>query len=289
MSLFAPGPVAQPFCAETVAHPFCAETVAVVAGNGPSLAHIAPGRVTGDDAILRTNSFFLEPHYYLGRRVDLAMIAGDPRVAPFIAETLRQNPGSYDLRHWSATNPAVARKIAARMLCPHQPMRYHGPGVEQAVARLCAQYQAQPTAGVQTLYLAHALGARHILLAGIDLYATPQRYAFDPGPRMRILMGRDLGTRSFDGHLHHPDLDRALIGWLADQPDVTLQRAADPSPLAGLLDLAPVRSGPPLDQPVKRPITDWAGSANGYPIGVLMALRKLRGVHMALMRRWRGQ
>ena len=86
----------------TVAHSFCAETVAVVAGNGPSLAQIAPGRVTGDDAILRTNSFFLEPSYYLGTRVDLAMISGDPRVAPFIAETLRQNHGSYDLRHWSA-------------------------------------------------------------------------------------------------------------------------------------------------------------------------------------------
>lgn len=267
---------------------FGPDTVAVVAGNGPSLAQIAPGRVTGADAILRTNSFFLEPAYYLGTRVDLAMIAGDPRVAPFIAETLRRHRHSYDLRHWSATNPAVGRKLTGRMLWPYQPMRYQSGQVAQAVARLCAQYQAQPTAGVQTMFLAHALGAGQILLAGIDLYATPQRYAFDPGPRMQVLMGKDFGSRSFDRHLHHPDLDRALIGWLAEQPDMRLQRAADPSPLADLLDLAPLRAGPALEQPVKAPITDWAGSANGYPIGLLMALRKVRGAQMALWRKWRG-
>jgi hypothetical protein len=267
---------------------FSPDTIAVVAGNGPSLAHIAPGRVTGADTILRTNSFFLEPVYYLGTRVDLAMISGDPRVAPFIAETLRRHQGSYDLRHWSATNPAVGRKLRRRMLCPYQPMHYATPDVAAAVARFCAQYQAQPTAGVQTMFLAHALGARHILLAGIDLYATPQRYAFDPGPRMQALMGRDLGTRTYDSHLHHPDLDRALIGWLASQPDVVLHRAADPSPLTGLLDLAPVREGPALEQPVKAPITDWSGSANGYPIGLLMALRKVRGVQRMLWRKLRG-
>lgn len=262
--------------------------VAVVAGNGPSLAHIAPGRVTGDDAILRTNSFFLEPSYFLGTRVDLAMIAGDPRVVPFLLETLCRTDHQYQLGAWSSPAPKVARMAARRLTCPHVPMRHATPAIAAEVARLMAEYNAVPTAGVQTLLLAHAMGARHILLAGIDLYATPERYAFTPGPRMRRLLGKDLATRSFDSRLHHPDLDRRLIAYLAVQPDVTLQRAAAASPLADLLDLAPVRAGPPLHQPVKEPIADWADWAGGwYPVGALWALRTLRGAQMRLMDRLR--
>jgi len=263
--------------------------VAVVAGNGPSLAHVAPGRVTGADAILRTNSFFLEPEYFLGTRVDLAMIAGDPRVVPFLLETLCRAPHLYRIGGWSSPAPGVARMAARRMSCPQVPMACLTPAVAAEVARLSDHYRAVPTAGVQTLLLAHAKGARHILLAGIDLYATPQRYAVTPGPHMRRLLGQDLGTRSFDNRLHHPDLDRRLIAFLADQPGLTLQRAADPSPLSGLLDLAPPRTGPALHQPPKVPITDWAGWADGwYPVGALWLPRQVRGAQMRLMRHLRG-
>ena len=79
----------------------------IVAGNGMSLTRIAPGRVLETDFIIRTNNFFFETHYYLGRRVDLAMMGGDPRVAPFMFETLWQCRKDYDLQGWSSFNPKV--------------------------------------------------------------------------------------------------------------------------------------------------------------------------------------
>lgn len=259
--------------------------VTVVAGNGPSLAAIAPGRVLATDAILRTNSFFLEPAYYLGPRVDLAMISGDPRVAPFLVETLAGLSGQYGVESWTSNDPRVIRIAARRLALPQVPLALADAETAAEVARLCDLYRAQPTAGVLLLLMAQALGARRILLAGIDLYAGSRRYAFDPGPRMRRLMGQDFGVRSWDNHLHHPDLDRRLIAWVAGRPGMALWRATDPSPLSELLDLAPLRDGPPPPAPAKTPVEDWAGWAGGwYPAWGLWVLRRGR----ALQRRLTG-
>lgn len=261
----------------------------VVAGNGPSLAGIAPGRVLASDAIFRINSFFLEPEYYLGRRVDLALLAGDPRVVPFVTETLRRAAGHYDIHRWAGSKPRVARIARGGGLpWPEEPMRQN-PEAEEALVRLSAEYQAQPTSGVLALYLAHAMGAGSIGVAGIDLYAAPRRYAFDPGPRMRALLGRDLGTRAYDRRLHHPDLDKAAIDWLAARPDVSLFRLSEDTPLSEHLDLAPERDGPAPARPEKAPITDWSGWAKGwYPVQALWVMRKVRGAQMRLMRRIKG-
>ena len=257
--------------------------VAVVAGNGPSLAAISPGRVLASDAMFRINSFFLEPEYYLGRRVDLAMVAGDPRVVPFLAETLRRAAADYQLRAWSAPSPRVARLARRALQAPFRPLRYRDAATAAEVARLSAEYQARPTSGIETVLMAHAMGARRILLAGIDLYATPRRYAFEPGPRMRALMGGDLGRRSWDRRLHHPDLDRRMLDWLARRGEVELFRLAEETPLAALLDLAPRRPGPAPEHPPKPPIEDWAGWAGGwYPLRLLWLMRRLRGWHMKL-------
>ena len=121
--------------------------VCVVAGNGPSLAAIAPGRVLAQDAILRTNSFFLETAYHLGTRVDLAMISGDPRVAPFLVETLSGLAGQYRLESWTSNDPRVIRIAARRLTAPQVPLAFADADTTAEVARLCDHYRAQPTAG----------------------------------------------------------------------------------------------------------------------------------------------
>ena len=259
---------------------FPAETFVVVAGNGPSLASVAPGRVLASDYVVRINSFFLEPEYFLGSRVDLAFLAGDPRVVPFVAETLRRSALQYDIRSWVGVKPGVARIVRrAGLPWPEEAMR-QSEAAKQALNRLEETYQAEPTSGILALFLAHAMGARRIGMTGIDLYSAERRYAFDPGPRMRSLLGRDLGARSYDRRLHHPDLDKAAIDWLAAQPDVTLFRLSEDTPLAAHLDLAPPRDGPAPDcPPTKEPITDWAPWAKGwYPIQALKLMRKIRAV-----------
>lgn len=252
--------------------------VTVVAGNGLSLTTIAPRRILAGDRIVRTNNFFFEHRYFLGSRVDLAFVGGDPRIAPFVFETLRRARAHYDIGAWSASTERVAR-IGRRFLdLPYRPPHHADAETAATLARLQARYQVVPSTGVQAVLLAHAMGARRIVLAGIDLYSGPQRYAYAPGRHQRDLLGADLATRAYDRHLHHPDLDRAVLDWLAGRPDTMLWRSADTAPLNGVLDLAPERTGPPLLATVKQQpqILDWADWAGWYPIALLKALRRAR-------------
>lgn len=248
----------------------------VVAGNGRSVARIAPGRLTPEDRIVRTNNFFFEPYYFLGRRVDLAFMGGDPRVAPFMLETLMRARHLYDLQAWSAQDPRVLRAARQRLPGAPVPMRYADRFIETEVARWMRHYQRCPTTGTYALLLAHALGARHILLAGFDLYHAPPRYPFEPGAHHKALLGHDLNQRRHDTHLHNPDLDRRIITFLNDRDDVTLLRSCDDTVLDDMLDLAPRRRGAvivPQPKPLPR---DWAPRTGLYPIALLKLLRRVR-------------
>lgn len=252
--------------------------VTVVAGNGPSLAKIVPNRILVGDTIVRTNNFFFEAQYFLGKTVDLAFVCGDPRISPFVFETLNRARAYYDVRQWSAPTCRVARIGRRRLNLPYQPLHHADDATTAKLADLQARYQVVPSTGIQALLLAQAMGARQIILAGIDLYSGPQRYAYVPGRHQRDLLGEDLATRSYDQHMHHYDLDRALIDWLASRPGMTLWRSADCPVLNDLLDLAGERPGPavratPKPQPQ---MLDWAGWAGWYPIALLKLLRRVR-------------
>jgi len=260
-----------------------ADQTAVVAGNGASLADITPGTVSTDDFILRTNSFFFEPAYYLGRRVDLAMIAGDPRVMPFVFETLWACRSHYDLKGWS-THDLRGLKAGQRRFAPlYRPMRYRDPEMETEVGALCARYQRKPTTGVITALMAHALGARQIVLAGIDLYTTDRRYVYDPGLNYRALMGLDVGGRGIDDKLHSQDLDRAVLAALNARRDVTLFAASANTALTDIMEPAPQRPGPRPDCAPHDAPKDWVGRVGLYPIGLLRLLRSGRSLQKRMV------
>ncbi|MEL7165874.1 MAG: alpha-2,3-sialyltransferase [Pseudomonadota bacterium] len=246
----------------------------VVAGNGPSLARIAPGTVLASDRIIRTNSFFFEPRYFLGRRVDLAMMGGDPRVAPFVFETLWQCRGDYDLARWSSHDPSVVRAGHRRFGQRYVRMPALDTPLENRLPALSARFEADPTTGVRAALMAYGLGARQIIVTGVDLYTTPDaRYTYAPGQNYRTLMGSDIGHRGMDLRLHTPDLDRAVLALLAQEDGLRLHRAQTDGPLADILDLAPVRDGIVPDQAVRQPPADWAAWAGLYPIRALKILR----------------
>lgn len=252
------------------------EGVTLVAGNGPSLATILPGRVLGQDRIVRANNFFFEDRFYLGQRVDLVLIGGAQRLSPFLFETLRQALTQYHLGAWSAYTPGVTRVGRRFLTQPYLPYRVANARVAKAVETLEARYQALLSTGVKSLLMAHALGARQIILAGVDLYAGPQRYVYQPGTHQRALLGADLATRGCDSAFHAADLDRAMIAWLAEQPDLSLTRAADSPALNAVLDLAPVRPGTPPEAGEKIAIHDWADWAGGAPIAALKVMHRAR-------------
>ncbi|MVO18516.1 hypothetical protein [Parasedimentitalea huanghaiensis] len=246
----------------------------VVAGNGPSIASLEPGCIQADDFIIRINNFFFEPRFFLGQRVDLAFMAGDPRVAPFMFETLHQCRADYDLRAWSSHNPRVVRAGQRRFGALYQPMRYRDSEIEAEVKTLIARYNRSPTTGVYAVLMAHAIGAQEIIMAGLDLYSTPQRYPYELGPHYRALMGQDLAARGIDSHLHHPQLDLDILKVLKTRDDVRLLRACDTPALKDLTDWAPVQGTPSLDQPRHSPPTDWAARSGFYSIELLKVLRR---------------
>lgn len=251
--------------------------IAVVGGNGPSLARIASGRVLSGDMVFRTNNFFFEPQYFLGRRVDMAVMAGDPRVAPFMFETLWRCRKDYELAAWTSHNPAVIRAGRRRFKSLFRPMNYRDAHIERAVRSLMARHDRKPMTGTYAVLMAHGMGVNRIVLAGFDMYGGGQRYIYRPGPQCRALMGQDLGHRGTDERLHAPDLDRAILEALMQRGDVSLWRASDQTMLDDLLPLAPQRDGAVCAATPRKAPTDWALRSGFYDIRMLRALRHLRG------------
>lgn len=248
----------------------------VVAGNGLSVTQLQPGVVLASDFIVRTNNFFFEQKHYLGRRVDLAFMGGDPRVAPFMFETLYRCGATYDLRGWSTHSNRIRRAGMHRFKSLFQQMCYGSQEIEAAVQSLITRYQRHPTTGVYAVLMAQGLGARQILLTGMDFHSGPRRYPFEPGPNYRALMGQDVNRRGVDPHLHNTDLDRALLELVGEQTGVQLLRCEDNPVLNALCDPAPQRSGPRIQVEPHAAPTDWASRRGLYPIVLLRGLRRIR-------------
>ena len=256
------------------------KTTYVVAGNGASLAQPFEGRILGSDFMLRTNNFFFEPRSFLGPRVDLAVMGGDPRVAPFMFETLWQCRKTYDLRHWTSHNPAVVRAGKRRFAPRYKPLSFGPPAIAPQVQALIAKYDRKPMTGTYALLAACGLHMAAppetrggIILAGMDLYGTDTRYAYQSSKNQMALLGHDLNHRRLDSRLHDVDLDMAIMALLQAHTDGALLRTSSNSRLDHIMDLDPKRAGAPPECVPTHPPKDWAAWAGGYPIALLRMLR----------------
>ena len=250
----------------------------VVAGNGTSLAEPHGNRILASDKIVRTNNFFFERQSYLGTRVDLAVMGGDPRVAPFMFETLWQCRGTYDITAWCSHNPKVQRAGQRRFARAFIPFPQLPGALAAQLQELIARYQCKPMTGTYGALAALGQGAEQIILTGFDLYQSGKRYTYDVGRRQSQLLGADLNTRSLDKGQHNIDLDIAVFELMQRHMAGGLSCAAPNAALSKVMDLAPIRDGAapditPLDAP-----RDWASWAGLYPLGALRALRAARRI-----------
>lgn len=248
----------------------------VIAGNGASLATSLKGTLLASDRMVRVNNFFFEPQSYLGLRVDLAVMGGDPRVAPFMFETLRQCQHTYNIKAWTSHNPAVARAGMRHFAAQHQPLRYGDPALEAQVKALIAQYDCAPMTGTYAVLAAYGAGAERIILTGMDFYQTGKRYTYQAGKHQKALLGADLDVRGLDQRLHNLDLDMAILALLQDHTGGALFRANTGSMLDNLMDMAPQRDGATPDVRPTNPPTDWSSRTGLYPITLLRFLRWAR-------------
>jgi hypothetical protein len=249
---------------------------AAVLGNGPSGAALRPGRLRTDDAIVRVNSFFAEPRLRAGPRVDLAFLGGDPRAAPFVACGIARSR-AHDLRAWASDDPRAARAATRHLAAPQLVLPPLPPSLAADLRALVAAAGLRPTSGTRAVLAAVALGARDVVIAGIDLYAGTTRYAFTPGPRMAALMDADYAAAAPSPAQHAPDLDRRILARVATEPGLTLRLAAPSPALDDVLDPAPDRGGPAsLDAGPNPGPHDWPAWAGPVPLAGLVALRRLR-------------
>lgn len=250
----------------------------VVAGNGPSVADIAPGQILADDVIIRVNNFFFEPRTWLGKRVDLLVAGGDPRVAPFLMETLKSCLSDYQITAWTAFNPRVVTNGQKILPLSYRDFPvFADPAFARQAQDIMGRYErVKPLTGTYALLMAYAAGARRFVLTGMDLYSSETRYFYQPGPHQRALLGGDLAERGLDGHLHDHRLDLELISLLADQNDVQIQHAHCAGYISDHLALAPIRKGAPVAVRRRHAPTDWSSRSGCYPIRLLRLMRRVR-------------
>jgi len=242
------------------------------------LAEPHGNRILASDNIVRTNNFFFERHSYLGTRVDLAVMGGDPRVAPFMFETLWQCRKTYEISAWCSHNAKVQKAGKRRFASSFLTFPKASGSFENQLQRLIETYQCKPLTGTYAALAAFGLGAERIILTGFDLYQSGKRYAFDVGTRQSQLLGADLNTRSIDRQQHNVDLDLAVFDLLQKHLDGGLFCAASNKTLSMVMDLAPTRDG---EGPEVRPLNaprDWVKWAGVYPLAALRGIRYARRI-----------
>lgn len=257
---------------------------AVVAGNGPSLAHLLPGSILKSDKIIRINNFFFEPKCFLGSRVDLAFLGGDPRVSRFMVKALKHSLTTYDVQSWCAQDSRVARNARRRLPKVTEILwGIQDTELRKVLIDLSRKYQRHPFTGTYSIVFAAASGARSIQLAGMDMYTGDSRYNYQPGFRQSLLLGKDLARRGPDLRLHNPDLDRELIVLLAEigqrRGTFELTSADRSSALSDLLDYSQSRSGEQIQSDgTRNTIDDWPHWSGVTSIRMLDVARRVAAI-----------
>ena len=101
----------------------------------------------------------------------MAYLAGDPRVAPFMFETMHRCRDDYEIGGWTSHNPKVVKAGMASVQGPVPTPTAFAMRPSREVARLSGKFQRKPMSGTYAVLAAHGLGAGHIVLAGIELYS----------------------------------------------------------------------------------------------------------------------
>lgn len=253
------------------------ERTVVVAGNGCSVESIPDGVLRADDFIIRTNNFFFERSFHLGRRVDLALMGGDPRVAPFMFETLHRCRGDYDVCAITSVNSRVAKAGQRRFSALFRDFPWRDAALYASVRAIEKRYARKAMTGTYAVLAAYGLGAKSIILVGFDLYSGPARYPYPLGPHQRALMEPVINPHGLDSDQHDRDVDLSVLKLLLSRGDVAITCATNQMAWGDLLPLAVPRPGASImTLPKDSAPTDWASNVGLYPIQMLRFFRWVR-------------
>lgn len=262
----------------------------VVAGGGPSLLSLDTRRIDPTATIVRVNNFFFEDVYHLGPRVDLVQIGGDRWIFPFYAETLKKvmAEGIYSVRAWSCHQHHVVARGQRKLDLSFVPFTFRDLAAKNVISDLISAHGKTPTTGVLAAINAHALGAEAITLAGVDLYATPERYAHALEGHASAL-AQEVGTAGYNLRFHDPELDVSVLRYLANRDDLEIYRSTPEAGVLSFLPLAPIKGSGFKQESKSTILKDWVGWAGFWPIGAMRLARRAnelrRAARMSLLER----
>jgi alpha-2,3 sialyltransferase len=226
----------------------------IVCGNGPSLAKIDYRRFPGGADVFRTNDFFLEKKYYVGRRVDGFYNGGD--LSEFYARYFTINElargKAYDIDFgsvfcdWGARmmdTPAgfkmdvLFRNHLAEVM---DISREQGNDFFRKITVAHALYGHFPYTGIFALVHAALLGYKKIYIAGLDNSYVAGEYAYSDTAEVRV------EKVEWTSKVLPEAFQWELVDMVMQMPGVELFCLSPDSPAAEHVPLAPVIHAKPL-------------------------------------------
>ena len=145
----------------------------VIAGNGPSLAHIDYRRLPADFDVFRCNQFYFEDKYFLGRRVTGAFLNLHVEKQQYFNFKMLQQRNEYviDQKYVISNSPDWENEVnfpgAKSTFCFLESL----PQFHELQKFLAFYYDKYFTSTINMLIAALAMGYREIYMVGLDFYA----------------------------------------------------------------------------------------------------------------------
>ncbi|EAI4335337.1 alpha-2,3 sialyltransferase [Campylobacter jejuni] len=223
---------------------------AIIAGNGPSLLSIDYSRLPKNYDLFRTNQFYFEDKYYLGKKVNFAF----------------SNPGVFIEQYYTLNNLIYNNEYQIdNILCATFNLDHM---VEKQFidkfndyfpkATLAYKYLQQLqdfhvfikfneiykdrriTSGVYMCAVAIALGYKELYLTGVDFYDnTLKEYAFKHKQKNIIKLAPAFNNTNSKYNKHSKEMDLEALEFLQNKYNAKLYTLNPKSVLSQYIDLAP--------------------------------------------------
>ena len=215
----------------------------IISGNGPSLKDIDYNLLPENPIIFRSNLFFLEDKYYLGKNIDAYFWSlYEENLQDKLYEIIiskKYHFGSYffpmDLNKFN--NKRI--KINKLHESTFQPSYDHWAiiATKPELSRLMMS-RPLPTTGLQMIAVAMILGYTNIYIVGIDFYqSTDKRYAFEIPATIKNAMDAKHTTPGYEKGAHTYEYDLFFLFYLIKlYPNVKLHTLSKNSIMSSILD-----------------------------------------------------
>ena len=234
----------------------------VIAGNGPSLAHIDYRRLPTDFDVFRSNQFYFEDKYFLGQRITGAFLNPYPLVQQSYTYHLLQQRGEYEIQDiYFVCNTLHDEYEQGKRLAEDFPSIKNCNQYLQAMPqfhkyeRFLGMYHRQKfTSVIWMLITALAQGYTEIYIVGLDFYKKGGLdYAFNSSKPNLINISPHFGDETYKNKDHTEKTDVAGLKMAQNIPGVKIYSISEISPVNEYLPLSPIINQAPMEVENKGP------------------------------------